>query len=141
MTPTTIKWIAGAAALIAYSYLWFWLGSLPPKLKAETAIAKQSQVEVQQEAKQIQTNQHAEAIHDDDLRAINLTVTRTPIIVRNSACPVPLPAASTNPNPASGPVDPGPRGDRDIRPQIDAFERKYETVLADCRRLAAEWPR
>lgn len=52
---------------------------------------------------------------------------------------LPAAAASTgSAHPAPGDADAG-RG-RDIRPQIEAFKLKYETSLAECRSVIAQWP-
>lgn len=49
------------------------------------------------------------------------------------------PAASTgSAHPAPGGSDAG-RG-RDIRPQVEALKLKYETALAECRAVLAQWP-
>lgn len=52
-----------------------------------------------------------------------------------------LPAPATSPDsahPAPGGTDTG-RG-RDIRPQLEALKLKYETALAECRSVIAQWP-
>lgn len=53
---------------------------------------------------------------------------------------LPTPAASTDSaHPALGGTDDGRR--RDIRPQVEALKLKYETALAECRSVIAQWPR
>jgi hypothetical protein len=49
------------------------------------------------------------------------------------------PTGATNPAPAARATDQGPQ--RDIGPAIEAFERKYETALAECRAVISQWPK
>jgi hypothetical protein len=106
------------------------------KLQAETAAAAQ-------EAKyQTLIAKPAEAQHAKDLAAIPLRIVSTPIWLHDGqicAGTVPrLPEASGSDSAGGGAIE-GPG--RDIRPLIEALKVKYETVLADCRRLDSEWPR
>lgn len=53
---------------------------------------------------------------------------------------LPTSAASTDSaHPSPGGSDDGRR--RDIRPQLEAFKLKYETALAECRSVIAQWPK
>lgn len=63
-----------------------------------------------------------------------------------SARAVPGATAGATGQPASaGGVAAGPRGNsqpgRDVRPELNAFETKYENALATCRSVLAQWPR
>jgi hypothetical protein len=49
------------------------------------------------------------------------------------------PAGATSTAPTARATDTGP--ERDIGPDIEAFERKYETALAECRAVIAQWPK
>ncbi len=70
-----------------------------------------------------------------------------PVIVRNGparVCPMPVAATQAgSPPAATGGTDEG-RGSNsesiDIRPALNAFELKYETVIADCRAALDGWP-
>lgn len=42
--------------------------------------------------------------------------------------------------PSTGGTDAG-SGQSNIRPALDAFETKYETVLAQCRNVLSQWPK
>jgi hypothetical protein len=107
--------------------------------------------------KQITSNATTEAIwrkeqtdantqRDTDLAkvAVGIALQRTPVIVRSGparACPVSVAAAKASSSPAAaGGVDAGLGGDRDIRPQLNAFELKAETAIADCRAALEGWP-
>ncbi len=87
----------------------------------------------------------AEATHANELASIPGRVITRPLWLRDGgeicADRVPsLPGAGTDSTPPpAGAVLPGPG--RDIRPLLEAFRAKYETALADCRRVEAEWPR
>jgi hypothetical protein len=88
------------------------------------------------------TIQPAEKEHAKDLAAIPLRVVTTPIWLHDGQiCAGPLSGVSqtaSSDSPGGGAVE-GPG--RDIRPLIEQFKAKYETALADCRRLDSEWPR
>jgi hypothetical protein len=92
---------------------------------------------------QAKTDQTAEAQHDQTIESLPARVVRTPVWLRapGDVCPaVPIPPQAAGHDPGSGGVQPGP-GERDIRPGLEALKIKYETALADCRRLDAEWPK
>jgi hypothetical protein len=91
----------------------------------------------------------AEAAHDKTIESLPDRTVRTPVFVRGSAdnCPSPggrpvpaTPAKAAGDDPAGRAVESGP-GSGDIRPALEQFKIRYETALADCRRLDAEWPR
>jgi hypothetical protein len=135
-----LKWGGIAAAFLGWSWLCYHQGSLAPKLKAATAEIKEEQTQIQQEAKQLQTNTQAEAQHDQDTEHPTILILRQPVWLRTPALStsVSVPAATANPGTAIRPADAGPTVD--LRPQLAAFALKYENALSDCRRMAAEWP-
>lgn len=93
------------------------------------------------------TDNKAEAQHDQTIESLPARVVRTPVWVRapGDICPADdrvsgAQAQTTGQDPGGRGAQPG-SGERDIRPAIEAFKLKYETALADCRRLDAEWPK
>lgn len=87
----------------------------------------------------------AEAQHEDDLTAIDLRVIHTPVLVHDGAlCPGPVhPTAATagenDPSASAGGVV-GGTGSIDIRPALEAYKAKLETIVADDRREDSDWP-
>lgn len=86
--------------------------------------------------------QPAEIQHAKDLAAIPLRVVTTPIWLHDgqvcSGAVPRLPETASDDSASGGAVE-GPG--RDIRPLIEQFKARYETALADCRRLDADWPK
>lgn len=110
------------------------------KATADALIAQRNDADAQ-----AKTDSTAEAAHDKTIEALPARVVHTPVWLRapGELCADPVPGAqgkAAGVDPASRPTVPGPRG-VDIRPGIEAFKLKYETALADCRRLDAEWPK
>jgi hypothetical protein len=147
MNPLLYAKLGAAAALLALA---FYLGSLGPKAALERDHAAMAEATTQallaqrasQQTQAINDNA-AEKAHDEDLEAIPLHIRHDPVFVRLPAQDCRVPAAQTKTggnDPGKGGVQPG-SGERDIRPAIEALKIKYETVLADCRRLDAEWPK
>lgn len=130
-----------AAALALFAAGWH-LGALGPTAKLAAYKSSQAVLQATQESTQLKTDQKADEVHDEEISAIRLHVVDTPVLVR---MPVSAPAAVQG-TPAAADQPPGPRpadagsGERDIRPGITALEARYESVIADCRRMAAEWP-
>lgn len=137
------KWIGIALSVFAIAAGSFHLGSLGPKAELAKYQAAQALAGTHEETKQLNTNVTAEKAHDEDLNYIDLHVVRTPVLVCDNppaANRVPVPSEAGHPAAQSGGTDPGPR-ERDVRDELSAFEVKYEKILADCRRLDAEWPK
>jgi len=85
--------------------------------------------------------QPAEIQHAKDLASIPARIVTTPIWLHDGkVCAGALPQVpeAGGDNSSGGGALEGPG--RDIRPAIEELKRKYETALADCRRLDAEWP-
>lgn len=115
-------------------------------IQATTVTKEMAAADVNKNLADYQTNQAkpAEAQHEDDLAAIDLRVIRTPILVHDGAlCPGPVhpTAAKAGENsPAAGPGGVvGGTGSIDIRPALEAFKAKLETIVADDRREDADW--
>jgi len=109
----------------------------------ETAVADNVKTEAD-----YQTNQAkpAEAQHVQDIAAIDLRVIHTPVLVHDGAiCASPVPGAAGNANAdnsvASKGGTVGGTGSVDIRPALEAFKAKLETIVADDRREDADWPK
>jgi hypothetical protein len=105
------------------------------KEQAETQLAAQSA------RYETQIVQPAEIAHAKDIAALPALRISTPIWLHDGqvcAGAVPnLPKTAGDDSTGGGAVE-GPG--RDIRPALEQFRIKYETALADCRRLDAEWP-
>jgi hypothetical protein len=127
------------------------MGGLGPRAELEAQHAAWAQTTAQAllaqrasaQAQAINDNA-AETAHDQTIEALPARVVRTPVFLRapGDLCPdrVPSPQAQTSgQHPASGGAESGRGGD--LRPAIEALKVKYETALADCRRLDAEWPK
>jgi hypothetical protein len=147
MNPLLYAKIGIGVALLA---MFFYLGGLGPKAAldrdhAAMAEATANALIAQRKAAQAQAinDNVAEKAHDQELEAIPLHIRHDPVFVRlpgPSNCGVPAAkpeAVSHDSDPSSGGVQPG-SGERDIRPALEQMKIKYETALADYRRLDAE---
>lgn len=146
--------LAGAAAVCA---LFFWLGGLAPKTALEAARAAQAQTlatallkQRSQDAAQAAADNKADATHDQDIAKIDSTPARVdPLIVYRAASPgscrpVPGAAAQAGPggtDPAGRGSEPADRDGVDRRAEVEALKAHLERVMADYRRLDAEWPK
>lgn len=137
---TDLKWGAIATILIATHALCYHWGTLESKVSLETHAAISNAMKVATEEKQLTTDTTADAIHDQEIEHPPALVIKQPVWLRPPAaiCPVSGPATAADQRAAGGAADPGPG--IDLRPELAAFAQKYEAALADCRRLAAEWP-
>jgi hypothetical protein len=132
--------VAVLAALVLVS---FHLGGLGPKAELAKYKAAIAQAQAQNATKELATTITAENAYDEDLTAIAVPVVRDRILVRElppAGGRVQLPAQAGSSATDRGAVDPG-SGEHDIRDALNAFEVKYERILAQCRRLDAEWPK
>jgi hypothetical protein len=142
MSMIWIKCGVLAAMFLGWSWLCYHQGSLAPQLKEAKAEVKSEQTQIQQDSKQTATNTQAEAQHDQDIEHPPTLVLKQPVWLRSPAiCPaaVQVPVTAAGQPATERPADPGSR--IDLRPQLAAFALKYEQALADCRRMAAEWPK
>lgn len=136
----------------------FYFGSLRGNEKADAARTAQEASESAQSAAvakavlaerasaqaQAITDRAAETQHDKTIESLPARVVRTPVFLRGPGeiCSDPAPggeAKASSDDPGGRRIEQGSGGD--IRPAIEAFKLKYETALADCRRLDAEWPK
>jgi hypothetical protein len=148
MNPLLYAKLGAGGAVLA---LVFYLGGLGPKAALERDHAAMAETATQAllaqraaaQAQAINDNA-AEKTHDQDLEAIPLHIRHDPVFVRvpsTTSCPMSGTEAKASSN---DPIKPGVQsgsGERDIRPGLEALKVKYETALADCRRLDAEWPK
>jgi hypothetical protein len=149
MNPLLYAKIGVGVALLAFV---FYLGGLGPKAAMERDHAAMAEAATQAllaqraaaQAQAINDNA-AEKTHDQDLEAIPLHIRHDPVFVRVPGpvkdCGVPSTEAKAGGNDSSKPGVQSGSGERDIRPGLEALKVKYETALADCRRLDAEWPK
>lgn len=162
MTPILYAKIGGAVALAALLIFGgYHFGGLSGKLEASnarTALADFQQAQAANTAKAVLAERAsaaaaaindniAENAHDKTIESLPARVVHDPVFLREPGdiCPavgtVPNPKDQTAGNDSAGrAIQPG-SGSGDIRPAIEALKVKYEIVLADCRRLDAEWPK
>jgi hypothetical protein len=110
------------------------------------AIQKQLAVNAQKQAEWAEESKNAEAQRAVDLQAVGNAIAdqRRPVIVRIPSSGGTVP--STPAAPPSGPACPGGARegagkDIDVRAAINQFELKYESYLASCRSVLAQWPK
>lgn len=138
-----IVWAKVGGILVAVLIVFFagyHVGGLAPKLAAAKTEVKQEAAQAAADTKQLTVNTQAEAAHDQAVEHPPALIISHPVWLHEpQVCPsVPVPTAAAGGNPSGGAADAGPSVD--LRPQLAAFALKYEAALADCRRMAAEWP-
>jgi hypothetical protein len=144
------------ASLLILGGLWVWWAHHDRKeqsigaqacIQGTTLTKEGAAAAVNKSLSDYQTNQAkpAEAQHEQDIAAIDLRVIRTPILVHDGAlCASPVPSpdqAGPNGAPTSPGGTVGGTRDVDIRPALEAFKAKLETIVADDRREDADWPK
>ena len=154
MTPGQYIALARDIAIVAGIALILWLVYRGGEDRVKAGDLKALQTEIQQQAETLQgwRNEatHANEQLSKDVAKIN-SEAATPVQhvwLREPSCPEPpvLPAASSQASrepAASGTVQPGVRTDAtaDRRDSIVAeFKRRWETALAECRAIDAQWP-
>lgn len=160
MTPgaiiTLVKDVIILIAVACLIYLLVTYGKDLVKVKDMQALEQQLIHNGQVQAVWQKERTDAETQRDRDLGVLAgaIAAQRTPLYVLPARGPtsrgtVPGAAGQTCPRPAGdGGVDPGARIDLkpadpqpvDVRAAVNAFERKYETVIADCRAALGGWP-
>lgn len=153
MTPAAIIALVRDGIILLALGLLIWLlitfGSDRVKVADMKAVQKQIAQNAQIEAGWRKEQINANAKRDADLSkvAAGITAQRAPVyVMRNPAraCPVSVAAGeASRPPPGTGGADQGSGDDRqsiDLRPQLNAFELKYETLVADCRAALDQWP-
>jgi hypothetical protein len=134
----------GAAAWLLVSY-----GKDIVKVADMKAVQKQIEQNAKTEETWRKAQTDANAQRDTDLAKVAASIAgqHAPVyVVRNPARACPVSTATgeaSRPPPGAGGADAGSRNDRqpvDIRPDLNRFELKAETAIADCRAALAGWP-
>jgi hypothetical protein len=151
VTPSAYIALARDLIIVVALGLLIWLlmsfGADRVKVADIKAVQKQITDNAKTEADWRKKQTDANAQRDIDLAqvAAGIAAQHAPVIVRSGparACPVSVPAAQAGgPPAAAGGADEGSGIDRDIRPQLNAFEFKAETAIADCRAALDGWPK
>lgn len=141
--------IKDGAIVLAIVLLGWWIyhtGANAVKVDDIKAVQTQIESNAKQVAQWAQESRNAATQHQTDMAQVSAAIAanHTPVILRGptDSCPASgpaSPAASQPPSP--GGADLGFRADTDLRAQINEFELKYESALADCRQALASWPR
>lgn len=113
------------------------------ELKTETGAASIAQTQVQQEAKQLQTDTQSEAQYVQDATHPPPLVINHPVFLHEPTVCHNVQGSSTTP---SGTTEPAPGGSNDegtggdLRPELKAYAAHIETIVAGCREGARDWP-
>jgi hypothetical protein len=133
--------IGGYAAWVHHDHFEQGLGEAACEQKVTETKAQAESAQEQKDKDYAEQTHNAQVQHDAELAGLH-PVTTPLIVYRNSPAlcsnPVPNPAAAPSSTSARGAVVGG--SGVDLRPAVDAFERKYETALADCREALKSWP-
>lgn len=154
MTPAQIIALARDVLIVGVLVFvaWFLVKSGEDRVTVKNldALQKQLQTNAVEESKWRTDKDTADAKLQSDLTAINSNAAtpKPPVwVCRNpSGGPVPGgPTSTTSDHTGAGRTHEGPGASApaadNVRPRIDALERKYETALAECRDVLASWPR
>jgi hypothetical protein len=135
----------GAVVLLLVNY-----GKDIVKVADMKAVQKQLTQNAATEANWRKEQADANTKRDTDLATVRAAIDaqRAPVyVMRNGpprVCPVSVAAGQAGrPPPATGGADAGSGNDRqpvDIRPELNRFELKAETAVADCRAALDGWP-
>lgn len=145
-------WISIAERIFVVAALGFvvwWIHSSGEdhlRVKDMAAVQDQLTKNARLEASNAQIAQQAQVQHDEDLQDIAARIAnqRAPVFMCNRSPDTS--AVSDHPAPTQRGNDPTQSGSADagagvdIRGAINAFEKKYESALADCRKVVASWP-
>ena len=142
MNPLQIIALAKDAAItVAVVFvIWFVYHSGSNAVKVADIQAVQKQLATNQATQERYRNEINDAFAEQSSQMGNLAhsidAQRKPVIVRVA------PSGRALPGDPASPADPSPQtGTVDIRPGVNAFERKYEQALAECRALKESWPK
>ena len=120
------------------------IGIAECQAKVDAAVKKETDAQVLQRSEYQQQLEQINAQHQAELAAISTRVISTPVrlchagAIRGNGVPGTVAPASPQPAGAGGAVDGA--GDYNIRPAIEQFKAKIETIVADCRAAIASWP-
>lgn len=148
MTPAAIialvRDVVILVALAALIYLLITYGKDVVKVADMKAVQQQLTANAQTQAQWAAEARDADLKRSQDLDKVTgaISAQRAPVFVRSgpaSACPVSQPAAqAASRPPAAGGDEPG--AGEDLRPALNAYEVRLETVIADCRNALEKWP-
>lgn len=151
MTPSAYIALARDIIIVVALGLLIWLlvsfGSDRVKVADMKALQKQLTTNAKTETDWRKAQTDANAQRDTDLAKVVAAIgsQHAPVIVRSGparTCPLPVSTTqASSPPAAAGGTDVGSGVDRDIRPQLNAFELKAETAIADCRAALDGWPK
>jgi hypothetical protein len=161
MTPILYAKIGGIAVLAALLVSGgYHFGSLHGELDAstaKTALADFGEAQAANTAKAVLAERAsaaataindnlAESAHDKTIESLPARVVHNPVFLRAPGDLCPASGTVSDPKAKAASIDPAGRAVQpgsgiDLRPAIEALKVKYEIVLADCRRLDAEWPK
>lgn len=149
MTPAAIVALVRDAviliALAALIYLLITYGRDAVKVADMKAVQKQLTVNAETQAQWAEEARSADAKRTQDMERVNAAIDleHTPVyVVRGgspSGCPVPAAAAQAGSRaPGAGGAEPG--AGKDIRPDLNAYKKRVEKVVSDCRNALDKWP-
>lgn len=148
MTPAAILALIkdGVILVAALGAIYFCVtyGKDRVKVADIKAVQKQLTANAQTQAQWATEARDADLKRSQDLDKVTTAIgqQRAPVFVRSgpaSACPVSQPAAqAASRAPAAGGDEPG--AGEDLRPALNAYEVRLETVIADCRNALEKWP-
>lgn len=153
MTPGAIIALVRDLVIVIALGLLIWLlisyGKDMVKVSDMKAVQKQLDANTKQVAQWSQEASNAQTQRTQDLAQVSAAIAAhsQPIVVLRDRPASPgtvssTPASASGQSAACGSADGGSGKDTvDIRPDISAFERKYESALADCRAAVASWPK
>jgi Tfp pilus assembly protein PilE len=136
--------VTPGAILAAVAYFLINYGKNTVKISDLQAVQDQLTKNAQIIDRWHQEQTDADAKRDANLNKVASAINgqRDPIyLVRNTPgkCPVPSsPDKAANQPASGGTTDSGSGGD--LRPQINGFELKYETAIANCQAVLDKWP-
>lgn len=153
MTPAAIIALVRDVAVVgALAFIIWWIrtdGANSVKVTDMKAVQKQLDANTQTVAQWSQEASHAQQQRTQDMAQVSAAIAAhsQPIVVLRDRPASPgtvssAPTSASGQSTACGSADGGSGKDTvDIRPDISAFERKYEQALADARSCIASWPK
>jgi hypothetical protein len=149
MTPGAIialvKDVVIVAALGFVIYMLINYGKDQVKVSDMKAVETQLKTNAVTEAEWRKEQVDANTKHDTNLATVASTIAnqRAPVFLRSgppSQCPVPNnPTKTSDQGTTTGSTDNRPG--KDLRPDINAFELKYESAFLDCQTVLDQWPK
>lgn len=149
MTPSQIIALIRDAVIVAALGFVVWrvysAGENAIKVDDIKALQAQLSDNAEKQAQWAKDSQDAQTQRAQDMVQVTAAINaqHAPIVLRSgpsSTCPVPrAPASPASIPPGTGSAQSAAGGD--IRPEINRFELRLESVVADCRAALASWPK